>query len=78
MCDFTCIRHINQCGDISWNVAIPGKAVLTEKGHKQVFRGTGFVLDLDVGTGYMGELKRKNLICTFKVFTFYCICYTLT
>ena len=74
MYDSISIRQTNQCGDISWNVV--GKTVLTEKGHGQVFCGTGFVLDLDVGTVYMGELKRKNLICTFKVFTFYCICYT--
>lgn len=78
MCDSISIRQTNQHGDISWHVVILGKTVLTEKGHRQVFCGTGFLLDLDVGTGYMRELKHKNLICTFKVFTFYCICYTST
>lgn len=76
MCDSICIRQTNQCGNTSWNMVILGRTVPTGKGYKEVFCGTGFVLDLDVGTGYMGELKCKNLIRTFKVFAFYCVCYT--
>lgn len=62
-CYAICIRQTNLCGDRSWTMVILGSMSLSLKGYKGVFCGTGYVLDLDVGTSYMGELICKNLIC---------------
>lgn len=42
------------------------------EGVQGVFCGAGCIVDLDVRTGYTGELICKSLICTFKVCAFYC------
>lgn len=58
MCDSASLSKTNQHGDISWHVVILGKTVLTEKGLiGKSSVALDFLLDLDVGTGYMCELK---------------------